>query len=190
MPGGLMSLHGYTTKWGFFSGTCDGARALPFELSCDLVKGYIVRAQSALAGVEAEQAALRTPATEPFTWVVRWQEGDRYTKGGHKWSRVPVTAETVNYDGGSYQRFYFERERSTGNTREEIHGSARYGDDTLLNVCTFHNSKRADYLERDARNLRNYIAWQTERVNTWKPAPLLPVSHKDKLGFTPEEAPY
>ena len=43
LPGNVLSKHGYTTRWGFFSGVCPGASYEPFEVSCDLIARYVER---------------------------------------------------------------------------------------------------------------------------------------------------
>ena len=38
LPGGRLASHGYTVRWGFFSGICAGTNHLPLEESCDYLK--------------------------------------------------------------------------------------------------------------------------------------------------------
>ena len=45
LPNGKLAKHGYTLLWGFFSGTCPGSDALPFEISTDLIDRSIKAAE-------------------------------------------------------------------------------------------------------------------------------------------------
>lgn len=209
LPKGKLSLHGYTTRFGFFSGICGGAKELPFEKSCDLVKLYIEKAKTQLASVEAFQAELRTPVTEPKAYfrASTSVKGDRYGKNRTRsWKVCDITVEFVPFrdaktpeDG--YNKFYrngdviterkWNEETKTVDTlveQEKTEVSAEFRA-TLLDVANKANGVYADWLEHEAENLRRYIVWQTERVNSWKEADLLPVKPKgkDKTAFVPTE---
>jgi len=45
LPYGLLSKHGYMTRWGFFEGTCYGAENKPFEESCAMIQDAILNAK-------------------------------------------------------------------------------------------------------------------------------------------------
>ena len=62
LPSGQLSKHGYTTRWGFFSGVCSGAHHLPFELSCDLIDGALESVRNTLGRLNEEIAELKQPA--------------------------------------------------------------------------------------------------------------------------------
>lgn len=184
MPAGLMSLHGYKVTHGFFSGTCAGSRALPFEQSCALIEKFIASAQSHLASIEAFQQALRQPATEPKAWTANY-EGASYGRNTHRWIEVDIIVTARD----KYQDYTYVANGTNGKTNvTHKMTDYAYGRDGVLAFATKCNGAYATYLEKEARSLRAYIAWQTERVATWQPAPLLPVAHKDKQGFDPEKA--
>jgi hypothetical protein len=199
LPGGTLSLHGYNVTHGYFSGTCTGSKHLPFEQSCALVERFVASAKTQLANLEAFQTKLRTPTDEAKAWICTYQANPRgrYYTRVRTWQLVDVAEEVVPFRDGTatYSNFWH-----SGNTKWEGRDRAEivvdpseiahsYGD-TLLQVCTKANRTYADWLEHEAKSLRRYIAWQTERVATWKEMPLFPIGHKDKLGFEPTAAPY
>lgn len=55
LPGGVLSKHGYTTRWGFFEKVCPGSGHLPFEVSADMIERC--RDSAAASAVEARQQA-------------------------------------------------------------------------------------------------------------------------------------
>lgn len=214
LPTGLLSLHGYKVTSGYFSGTCTGARELPFEQSCDLVKRFIASATAQLASIEGFQAELRRPATATQAFMYVRYETTRTTRTygmtrsikahAHRWEQVELQQVFKSFSDGSKGGYYvysFVAQDGTlhgGTGRDSVSGKQDYdlkvenptALDCLLATCTDYNAKYATWLEHEADSLRRYIAWQTERVRTWKSAPLFPVTHKDKVGFEPTPARY
>jgi len=203
LPGGRLSLHGYTVTHGFFSGTCRGAKEQPFEESCDLIRDvFLPAARIALANLEAYQAELRKPATEPLAWVRYWYKPEGYAaRGSYVWERVTIEQEFHPYaDGGSHGitgrlQYWFTDSHGKEHGRkgsDSVRGVAKYemegatDAERLLATCTAMDAEYATSHEREAKSLRQYIAYSTERVRTWAPAPLLPLDAKDKEGFDPE----
>jgi hypothetical protein len=204
LPKGVLSIHGYKVTYGYFSGICAGTKALPFELSCELVKTFIVSAKAALVSVEATQAALRAPATEPKAWQ---HVGHKDSRGRYvyAWELVTIVQTFTPYaDGGSdggpggYLTYTFTDSygKVHGDRGGSLYGVAAYElpgathADRLLATCTKFNTSKATWLEHEAKSLRSYIKWQTARVASWKLAPLFPVTYSDKEGFKTEAAPY
>jgi hypothetical protein len=191
-----MSLHGYNVTHGFFSGTCIGSKELPFEQSCDLVKGFIKSAKDQLASVERNVAKLREPATSTTCWVNPYIPANwNGWKGGHVW----IQAELRTKDNGMTKAAGYSNDYVSivfNNSHPHAKGAEAVLERTvaidkldLLAVATKQNADRASFLERtEVASLRRYIKWQTERVASWKPQPLFPVAHKDKEGFNPEAA--
>lgn len=187
LPKGKLSLHGYTVAHGWFSGVCRGARELPFELSCNLVKTFIADATRRLVEVDAEVAALRIPATTDSCWVCTYEFTGRYGFNKYVWRYVDIKTTTHTMgDGHTYETYSYSAPgaRSFDNVEHKLDS---YGRSTTLELATKQNNRYADHREKEAKSLRRYISWQKERVATWKPAALFPVSHKDKLGFKVEE---
>ena len=180
---GHLAKHGYTTRWGFFSGTCPGSDHKPFEVSKALIESAIARAKDAAVTLR-EQAAEVRARTEgkvwfqfyrPATWQVRhssnvWREVDIFTE--EKTYQIDVNTT------GSYFKFfvenpYYDEKAPTtyGNLpREEV----RYSGDEVAEVRTALNEKRAKSLDAEAKKYDEYVVWQTERVANWAPADLKP----------------
>lgn len=205
--GPKLSLHGYSVTHGYFSGTCVGSKESPFELSCELVKRFIQSATSQLANLEAFQTRLRQKPTEAVAWFntsKASRKGFQFVSD-RRWEQCDILEEVVTYEngtpeGGRYSKFsragdtawmqvsggaYHQRE--VKDRRAEV--SAGHND-PILDVAWKANRTYAKWLEHEADSLRRYIVWQTERVQTWKPAPLFPVTAKDKQGFKPTEPAY
>jgi len=173
-----LAKHGYTTRWGFFSGVCTGSDNLPFQLDCSLVKQSIVWAQGQLKNTLAYAAELRaTTDNSGFH--------GHYVKGHYKGSRyvqsrtvtVPATfrAITKSYrDGsGTYEvaviDFTYEGEAMTYGTEpsQSVYGTAA----EAAKKSREYAAQRAD---AKAGQLRDYIAHQQRRVDTWSVQPLVP----------------
>lgn len=193
LPSGKLSLHGYHVPYGFFSGICVGAKELPFEKSCGLVETFIASAKSQLANLVKTQAELRQPATSTTCWVNPYMRGHfkpHPFRGGHVWMQAELRTEDKPWAGLNDTRPIDEHITSIVFTNthgyvtkgEEIVQLERYAKKATLNlldVATKQNGERADWLELEAKRLRRYIAWQSERVRTWTEQPLLPLKTKD-----------
>jgi hypothetical protein len=207
LPSGKLAQHGYTVAHGFFSGVCVGSKELPFEVSCDLVKLFIQNAKARLADVEKFQASLRQSVPEGTKTA--WFHTRHASRKGYgysatyAWQECTVTETVVPYrDGdGSYKKFTRTGDEKRVDVRnakgymemqltEEITEVSAPYQATVEEVCEKANRVYADWLEHEADSLRRYIAWQTERVASWKPAPLFPLAQKDKLGFVPTAPRY
>lgn len=178
MPGGVLALHGYTTRWGFFSGICPGSKHNPFETHTDLIEKFAADAAASAAALRAEADALDAPATEPSGWFEQyipatWQ--DRQSQ--RIWKQVELVADA---DGRA--SFVYDKVVSVGGNRREEKGVVGrpnvYGVDTrdLLATATAMNRSRAAYLRNEAKKRDEYVAWQTARVAAWKPEALVAVA--------------
>lgn len=195
LPKGKLSLHGYNVTYGFFNGICRGARELPFEQSCDLIKDAIERAKTALADVQEDQRTLRTKPETPKAWVHHYVGFQGKGRSSYRWMQVEITmTEKPFSDGkGSYKVFTYEAESTKRPGEMETKKVCEYrhdlndANDAALDL----NKKRADWLEHQVSSLTRYIGWQQDRVNTWRPAELIPVDAKTKTaGFVPDEPKY
>jgi hypothetical protein len=163
---GKIATHGYAVRWNQFVGTCVGSRALPFEVSKDLVEGFIATA-------DAEALRLRTRATEAreareprAVWVHRYVRGvDR--RGSHQWQQAALTTE----DRGSYLSFFLT---FTDGVRVNAghNGHLDYRTNTVEDACAELNGKRADAYVKEAAYQEQYATWQRERIANWAPQPL------------------
>lgn len=158
LPGGVLAKHGYTTKWGFFSGVCMGAEHEPIELSCELVKKSIVWASEQLSNMKATIEKLATDKG-PVAWVNEYVRRGR--RGAYEWH--PVTIEAGDF-GGRTMPFFVDAEG-----REQW--SITYSGGTTVEEFVHRlNEIRIYHIKRDVAKVERYIALQTERVANWKPA--------------------
>lgn len=160
LPGGRLSTHGYTTKWGFFMGVCQGTNHLPFEQSKDLIDACIVSAQSQIEKLESEQSRLRAinPANQTKAEVQVCVNGCRV------W-------ETLTIKAGTEWGFCAVKTRADGaEISHQIHNNEF--PKTIAEQCAILNEIRAESYDKTIRQAREYIQWQQKRIADWKPGTL------------------
>lgn len=173
LPKGVLSKHGYSVKWGFFSGVCFGAGHQPFEKSKDLVDEAIARAKAKEVELTARIAQLQQPATEPQATchVYRSYEAcrNRYEKPGYLW----VTGRIEERAPRHGLRFVVidkdEREWY-------IHDDRMGGKPSALEAATSNNRIYAKHLAGELAQVQDYIRWQLERIEGWSIRDLKPIS--------------
>lgn len=170
LPGGHLSLHGYTVAWGGFNGTCSGARGLPFEQSIDLIQNAIADAEGEATSLHEQATALESDYNPSHVWLHVWyQDGKggsyRGEKSGYVWQRFDVTEEAV----ADLEKGWVYLPRTRRGTpvmqrwnRLTFGGSAYH----VANV------QRAEALRRMADEAREYAEWQRRRIEDWQPQPL------------------
>ena len=185
LPGGKLSLHGYTVAWGFFSGTCDGARELPYELSCDYCKTCIVRATAQRNSVLDAAKHYRRVITEAVadTLTVSLGRNKQTFKTIHKdLHNVVITAVERKSAHSDYTftdlnvTFEHDGETKTINLRDNDQClSYRHEITTALEAAQFLNEQEAKGCDHRAAQILGYIKWQEERVANWVLRELTPV---------------
>lgn len=176
LPGGVLSKHGYTVKWGFFEGVRTGSGHLPFEQDTSLIKTAIASARLRDIQIANTQDKLRQPVAEGESkgWYnVYYSARVRGQFSGYSWRQVEVTVDEIKYsDGsGSYLRFtraLAEGERECGG----VHHRQWTTQATLADALLSMNSSYADSMNTTRKQIADYIQWQTKRVTDWKPQPL------------------
>lgn len=169
LPSGRLSLHGYTTKWGFFSGTCPGSGFSPFEESKDLIEGAIAYAKNKAAILQAQVDELLKPAQSPHAtcYVYRGTSECRgREKPGYEWVTGPIEKREPRYG------FTFVVIAEDG--REYYVASEGQRNSELL-AATYNNRRYAKALTAQISQLEEYISWQESRIQNWAPQPLMPV---------------
>ena len=182
LPAGKLAKHGYTTRWGFFSGTCIGADALPFEQSINLIEAAIANAEREARELAAEAVTLRATSTGARTWTTvydsaTWQDRTSRTR----WVEVDVLSESKVYSEGTpdewtHTRFYAvtdARDMSGAMKPKSIELTANNYRATLADVVLAGNTARANERDRQAAQYREYAKWQRERIVGWAPAELI-----------------
>lgn len=189
LPGGVLSQHGYKVTHGYFSGVCRGARYKAFEEACDQVQRYIEEAKVYRAALVEIRDRLLMPATENLAWVHNYEQVGGYGRNSYVWRQVELLYTEKESHGCKWLDISFMAPGTRDNGRVTMRYLAPHdtrGAKTILEAVTVLNEKRANAYTREIGQLDSYIAWQQARVDGWKPAPLLPVTHKDKEGFRVE----
>ncbi len=178
LPEGVLSKHGYTTRWGFFSGTCAGSGSLPYEQSFDLIARFVALAEVKLADLQAFRARLLEAPAEGTTsaWVNVYRRGTFHMKAHHAWMELPLIFtlhESCSKDGFKWLTVAY----SHPDQPDKPEPVPFYGMMSLnpLDFVLSANQKRAQALEPEIAQVERYIAWQAKRVAEWKPAPLFPL---------------
>lgn len=181
LPGGKLSLHGYTVNkshgYAFFNGVCEGAGELPFEQSTGLIEQFIARVTRIRERLTAQVAQLRQPATnDTKVWLHLYEKGDWNTRGYYYWSEVTLTMESKKVDWSEdYVSCTFFYENLKGE-RVEIKNDYNYSyPKSIAEFATNANEQYAKELEREIEKAQRYIDWQTHRVNTWTLKSLTPI---------------
>lgn len=169
LPNGRLSKHGYTTRCGFFEGTCFGAEHLPFEQDISLIQQAIEAAKSQSTRLN-EAANITEASTDPNN--VTYNAYEDWNKYGlrkvYGYRRIAGKVE----QRGDYN-FWFVAS-VFGNKYEHRLNLAGQGG-TLESVVKFLNWLEAQTLRRTAKDADDYIAWQQSRIKGWKPTKLQPV---------------
>lgn len=182
LPNGLLSTHGYTVQWGFFSGTCRGSKGLPFEQSTDLIEKMIENCKTEIVNLNTEIVELRACVGDK-AWVhphYGFGEAGYGSQSGHRWERCKLTEtveENIGPDKVTRHSFSYDRELNPEKQRKFDHNPHFHGYPKSMAeaVKDLNEQYIQASLERRIEELNRYIAWQAKRVAEWKPAELTPV---------------
>lgn len=168
LPGGRLSKHGYTVQWGFFSGICPGTRGLPIELSCDLVEKAEANARNQAAQILTSAAEVE--ADREQVWVVERVAARSYGRSSTSRWRQIKRGEMVEL--GYFTKWTGEDGKQKETNIYLASGSDRDDPDAYV----IHlNTKRADFLKREAAEVTRYADWLVHRLQTWKPGEIRPI---------------
>ena len=172
LPNGYLSLHGYTTRWGFFAGTCHGAQALPFELSKDLIEDAIQRAIEYKRTCAINAGDARRLKDQKKVW----REHVKYKRVGEirTWDQDELIAEeqSVELADKPTREWTTYRWKSEEGSIYGNCGKVSLGfNETLEQYITKANERRAKYWDNEVMRLERYVVWQRNRIENWKPEP-------------------
>ena len=176
LPGGVLAKHGYTTKWGFFSGVCSGAACRPYETHTDLIERFIANAQQRKDMNEAFIAKLLAPPTEAKGWVHAYRSGNWQEKSGYYWREVEFTMLQGKYDGKPRAKYAnpFKEGEWLDCYQHSINIDWQADQDNILNYVAAANAKKAQAVAKENEEIQRYIDWQRRRIAEWKEQPLQP----------------
>lgn len=189
LPADLLSKHGYNVRWGFFSGTCNGAGHLPFEKDISLIEGAIKWAEGRIVDLNAEIKDLCTNAKPATVWVHEYTGSLTRSGESYMWRQIERKDLTLGEFGRvswpAYERIQAHDSRRTGRADTTVYaeggGSAKSADEAMLVL----NRLRAKLVERTVVELKQYVGWQRGRIKGWKPHPdkLVPVVAQRKVPY-------
>jgi hypothetical protein len=92
---GKIAKHGYTTRFGFFSGTCAGSDKLTLNVARDFADKIIVDARGYAADQDERAKGLRAGSvTVPYVWGGDYERGaDGKVKRDRDMKRIPLMVE-------------------------------------------------------------------------------------------------
>lgn len=168
LPAERMAKHGYTVRWGFFSGVCPGSRHLSYERSAALIADRIPTVRQEIETLEA--AAVEAEKETDFAWV---QETPRKgpLAGYPMRRRLPLSALTLN----TYGELRWKGEDGTEH-RHYLRYDVRQKRPGLSGAATHLNGERAAEYRAQAARVREYLAWLTERAAKWTLRELRPAA--------------
>lgn len=181
LPSGLLSKHGYTVNWGFFSGVCNGEGHAPFEKSTNAIEGVIQSVKAQLVHAK-EQRQARLVNTE--TVIV---EMSMRSNGKRLYKRCELSAVQVSVDGhySGLASSYIQEDYNGVWKVVNINTGYMVGAnkvDMILSANEFHVRR---VLDVEIAQMEKYIEWQSERVANWVEKDLTPVEVvKPLLHFT------
>jgi len=94
LPGNLLSLHGYTKEYGFFNGTCHGARHKPLEQDRTVCDGVRVSLLQWADAQDAQAAAYRAGTAHP----AQVQTGSERVPGRFSFERRAIMTAWADCD--------------------------------------------------------------------------------------------
>lgn len=179
----VLALHGYTTRWGFFSGTCSGSKELPFELSKGLIEASIENATNQAAELDAEARRLRTSDEGTSTWVNHYVPGTGHGRqrvaSSYRWMKVEIL-KVADAD-----RFFWGYQVTDSTGKTDIKRLNAYYSSTPISEIVFkQNVEYSRTLEKRAAELKLYVQWQKARIANWTPSELKPRTEEAKKPTT------
>lgn len=200
LPSGFLSLHGYKVEQGFFSGVCNGAKALPFEQSTQLIAQHVQLAKDRIARIKATQHELRTTIDADTKMRVSTYVKDLhgYGRGGYRFEQVELTATLDEPLLDGWQRIHYSYTDCNNVSGDHfnkgfagVHPYEMKGatcEELRRATVLKYNALHADSMEREVRQLNAYVRWQTDRCKNWKEQPLLPIEGKlADVSFKPDD---
>ncbi len=172
LPGGSLVKHGYTVKWGFFSGICRGSSFLPYEKSCDLVKKSIAEVTEQIKDTQKTVTAVLKATSSQVIANIR-TEGTADRRMGYHWTKGEVI-RVKDHLGLKYHNYV--------RNQEEIYEFNFYDFDYAKTIplgVKAINESYAEHLKSVIKEMKEYIDFQTKRVEAWVQKDLHPVDHSN-----------
>lgn len=167
LPNGELSKHGYTTKWGFFAGTCDGSHNLPYEKSCELVKRSIVTMHKKIVELQDDIAQINAlPDNIGYIYQYVKATTDQWK------NRVPAHYRWNIGKFHKHEKYDFSIQFTANDGTLENNDA---GNGTILEVKLYHTNRYIRGIENKIAQMNEYIQMQQKRVDDWVEKELTPV---------------
>lgn len=182
LPGGVLSKHGYTVQWGFFSGVCNGAGHLPFEQSKDAIAGVIASVEATIKLVEAEIAELENKDSEINGKDEAWRHCyDSYI--GYTWRKVKLVEferRNIYANDPGHEPAWYCYIKTLDTTKDRPDRPAKpdrldvydIRPESVRDFAHYLNGGYAKHLRGQNASRRQWITWQQNRLANWAPKPL------------------
>lgn len=180
LPGSVLSLHGYSVEYGFFSGTCNGAGYLPFEKDFSLISRQIKIANETITSLKKQIAELRASPHSPRgigkVWKNEYFSATGHMKAYHAWVEVEVRLTEKTYDTFIAWNVEYLRPAKGGTVAKWVKWDVydtigKSEKEMLLSLIKPY----IDHLKKNISGLTDYIVWQEKRIADWGEKPLTPV---------------
>lgn len=193
---GLLAKHGYTKRWGFFSGTCPGSGALPYERSCLEIAPVIVHLEGTVARFCAHILTIRNMSeTHPLRGKLSIRRplppGHYSSTGSNAEVREVMgdfVADSPQPEGAEHIAGYVRTQFipllpvtfATGivvaaiDSRELTSRCGFYKERNPLQYAQACRMREIQALQTDLSRHEDYIKWLRERVLNWKLCELVP----------------
>lgn len=180
-PDGLLSLHGYTVEHGWFSGTCHGARELPFEQDRSVLgqvitdfQDYIVEKQKYLDDV--------INGAEDYKVMVRTRSNGFGARSKKHW----VNFVSGGYDPDTHQDSflidpeglideYNKLERFNNDYNFDENGMIRFTPYYYTDECPRQKEIYVAVLTREVNRMNAQLDTLKARYDSWEPKELEPI---------------
>jgi hypothetical protein len=166
LPGGVLSVHGYDVKHGFFNGVCSGSGYRPYEISCDRIEKSIAYATAERQKLELqiwhllENEQVATGNDDDMTvWIHQYKGSSRARGAVYLWTLTMLSRDA--YDVLGY--------RVAGDGWKSLSRKS------LKDVRAAGVTGYAAHLRRRADKLEEYEKHQQFRVDSWVPGEIQPI---------------
>lgn len=168
LPGGALSLHGYTKQWGFFQGSCPGSRKLPYEISCDQIEKRIPQVRSSIDDLHEHAANVRADRA-----TVRFNKRIQRGYGKYVEQSFEVLASEIVQNDHTFEIPVEITEYAK--TEKRVLNFTHYDCEGVDAFVAKLNGLAADAIERHVAQLVSYLDWLVARKRGWSKRELRPV---------------
>jgi len=181
LPHGVLSLHGYTVDYGWFNGTCSGAKGQPYELSCDLIQASIDSTKKSIVSYTA--LAEELAVTTDYVWISAYYRAnrERHISGSHaeKHDASSIITHKGEYsDGEKYTKYFVAPTHIMDSEKDsymKIERSCAYVElgkyahsASLDEIIVEQNKSRLSLIKNTIIQMEAFIKWQEGRIANWK----------------------